>query len=87
MDFDAFINRANWVWAKTYAEKAPHWYCVRKEFGDDPTFDEAVRYIRENSIEAYFWGKKFRYCFHNGYKYWTMGNPVSETTIINRTKI
>lgn len=87
IDFDAFVNRAEWHWAKTYAKKAPHWYCVRAEFGDDKTFDEIVAYMRENSLTGYFYGKAFQYFFYKGWQYWTMGNPIPETTIINRKKV
>ena len=86
-EFDAFVERANWNWAKTYAKFAPHYYCVRQQFDDDATFDAVVQYIRDNSLTAYFHTKKFQYHFCNGWKYWTMGNPVAETTIINRARI
>ncbi len=86
-DFNAFIDRAKWNWATTYAKFAPHYYCVRQEFKDDAIFDEVVQYIRDNSLTAFFHGKKFQYCFHNGWKYWTMGNPIEQTRIINRAKI
>ena len=87
MDFDAFVNRARWNWAKTYAKTAPHWYCVREEFADDATFDAVVAHMRENARIEHFWGRPFHYFYHGGFKYWTMGNPINETTIINRAKI
>ena len=87
MDFDAFIARANWTFAKTYAKFAPHWYCVRKEFADDKTFDEAVLHIRAHARTELFYRKQFQCFYYKGYKYWTMGNPVNETTIINRAKL
>ena len=84
--FEAFIARGNWHYAKTYEKISVHWYVVRKEFADDVTFDEVVQYIRDNAMTVYFRGRAYQCYFHNGYKYWTMGNPVNETTIINRNK-
>lgn len=86
-DFQKFVDRAKWNWAKTYADKAPHWYCVRAEFGDNKTFDEVVEYMRKNSRTEYFFRHPFQYFYYGGYKYWTMGNPIKETTIINRAKV
>lgn len=87
MDFDAFIARGKWTFAKTYAHFAPHWYVVRREFADDETFDAAVLHIRAHAVSEVFHGKTFQCFYYKGYKYWTMGNPVAETTIINRAKL
>ncbi len=87
MDFKDFVSKANWHWATTYADKAPHWYCVRAEFADDDTFDKMVMHIRENGRIEKFFRKAFTYYYDGNYKYWTMGNPVNETRIINRAKI
>ena len=84
MDFDAFISSARWTFAKTYARFAPHWYCVRQEYADDATFDAAVVFIRQHAKTEYFHGKPFQCYYYNGYKYWTMGDPVPQTRIINR---
>lgn len=85
--FDEFLQRASWNWAKTYAAFAPHWYVVREQFRDDITFRKVVEYMRENSVTEDFHGKPFSYFYHNGYKYWTMGNPVEQTRIINRARV
>ena len=85
--FDTFLDKAQWNWAKTYANKAPHWYCIRAEFNDDRLFDEVVQYIRDHAVTEYFFRKPFQYFYHEGWKYWTMGNPINETTIINRAKV
>lgn len=85
--FDRFLESARWNWAKTYEKYAPHWYCVRDEFGNDTLFDEVVKFMRENSRTEYFFKKPFQYFYHDGWKYWTMGNPINETTIINRAKV
>lgn len=81
-----FIAKSRWVFAKTYAKTAPHEYIVRsphntKEFGD------AVIYIREHGYKKKFWRKEYTYLDIDGYTYWTMGNPVDQTTILNRAKL
>lgn len=89
-DIEAFSlleGSARWHWAKTYEKKAPHYYCVRSEFGNDEIFDRVVAFMRRNSTEELFFGKPFRYFYYGGWKYWTMGNPIPETTIINRAKV
>ena len=86
-EFDAFVEKGYWHYAKTYEKISVHWYVVRQEFADDRFFDDVVLFIRENAIPVNFRGKEFQCYFHNGYKYWTMGNPISQTRIINRNKI
>ncbi len=85
--FEKFLQRAEWHWAKSYAKTAPHWYVVRGEFADDKTFDDVVLFMRENGVDERFYSKTFTYYYHGGFKYWTMGNPVEQTTIINRAKV
>ena len=85
--FELFLLRAKWNWAKSYAKTAPHWYVVRGEFADDALFDKVVEEMRQNSVPERFYSKTFQYFYHGGYKYWTMGNPIAETTIINRAKV
>ena len=81
--FEEFCQKVTWHWAKTYARTAPHWYCVRAEVGD-AEFEEAVKFIREHKVERMFFSTSFGYYDSREYTYWTMGNPINETTIINR---
>ena len=85
MKYDDFIKRQTWTFAKTMA-KIPHWYIVKDRLSqDDRTlFEEFVQYIRDNGIYARFWKYNFPYLHHDGFYYWTMGEPIEETTIINR---
>lgn len=82
-----YINRCKWNWAKTY-KTTPHEYIVRfKSALCDFEFVDFVKAQRQFGTEQW-WGKYyFPYLFIDGYKYWTMGSPISETTIINRQKI
>lgn len=90
-DATAFIRRSAWIFAKTMPE-IPHEYTVRgRTAASDEEFFEMVRHIRENGYVRP-WGR-----YRNTYleipddsgvcwRYWTMGNPVEETTIINRER-
>lgn len=85
--FEEFLARAHWNWATSYAMRAPHWYVVRNQFRNDDLFNKVVEYMREHSVTEYFFSKPFHYFYHEGFKYWTMGNPINETTIINRARV
>jgi hypothetical protein len=65
----------------------PHWYTLRKEWTDDEAFKKIVQFIRDNGYIEYFWRKPFTMFNLGEYKYWTMGNPIEDTTLINRAKI
>ena len=85
MEIREFLNNQNWIFSKTYKDKAPHEYCLRKEVnGTDKDFDDAVIYIREHGFRAYFWRKEHIYFPLDGKLYWTMGAPINETILINR---
>lgn len=83
-----FIGSADWVFAKTYAKTAPHEYAIRK---NNPNLEKEficfVRFIRENGYEEKFWSQTYTYYDIGEHKYWTMGNPIDETTILNRVLI
>lgn len=84
--FDDFCNNVTWHWAKTYAKTFPHWYCVREEVGSEK-FEDAVKFIRDHKIERMFFSSKYGYYDRGRYTYWTMGNPIRDTTIINKAII
>lgn len=84
-DFKRFISKQKWICAKTYSDTAPHEYCLKDNTKYKKEFEEAVIFIRENGIKEYFYKKEFIYFYCDGYKYWTMGAPVNETILINRT--
>lgn len=80
-----FFSKQEWIYSKTYAEKAPHEYIVRENInGTDDEFIEAVNYIRANGFVASFWRHPNTYLYLDGKFYWTMGAPVEETVVINR---
>ena len=80
------IARCEWTFAKTMPF-APHEYIVK---GRCPLSDEEFEYFvnmqREHGIREK-WGKYNNpYLYVDDYKYWTMGAPLEDTTVINRAK-
>lgn len=75
--------------------ECPHEYTVRDlspggaktTAMGDAEFEWFVRLIREKG-ELEEWGGQVKpYLRVGGYKFWTMGDPVEETTIINREPV
>jgi hypothetical protein len=78
-----FIAAENWVFAKTYARTWPHEYLVRDRVDED-MFVQLVCHIREHGYLGHFYRMPITYFDEDGMTYWTMGEPIEETTIINR---
>ena len=80
-----FIKRYDWTFAKTMPW-CPHWYVVRRNVDNDK-FVGFVKLIRaEGEIRP--WGRyRHTYLDIDGYQYWTMGAPIANTIIINRSKL
>ncbi len=80
-----YLNKQDWIFAKTYADKAPHEYIVReKAWGTDREFADSVLYIREHGIPMMFWGSEYIYLYLDGRLYWTTEESVEDTIILNR---
>ena len=90
MDFDklrSMIALCQWTFAKTMPF-APHEYIIRNKC---PLTTEEFEFFatmqRVHGVKER-WGKyNFPYLYIDNYKYWTMGAPVEETTVINRAKV
>ncbi len=85
-----FIARRRWREAVTYRETAPHEYVVRKWEVDEQgnqDFDRFIRMIRRFGYADYYYKVRHIYWEIDSFKYWTMGWPVEETTVINRARI
>ncbi len=82
----AFINMHTWRFAKTYANIAPHEYIVKTEIDKCcwKTFEDIVVFIRQNGFEAFYKKKEYTYLVLDEYYYWTMGDLIEETIILNR---
>ena len=84
-----FIEKQTWIFAKTYANKAPHEYIVRGRIngtnGTDEEFMRVINYIQEKGITMHFWNHPNKYIFVDGYQYWVMRDDEDDpTTILNR---
>ena len=81
-----FLEKQNWIFAKTYATTAPHEYCLKEKTDDVDMYVEACRYILENGFEAHWLGKyPNKYIYANGHVYWTMHPIAEEVILINRS--
>lgn len=79
----SLLERQDWIFAKTMPTN-PHWYTLRRKWHDHQGFNQVVSFIREYGYDEMYQGKQYRVCAINGFKYWTMGAPISETILINR---
>ena len=81
-----FIEGQQWIFAKTYADRAPHEYVVRHKIqGSDEEFMDIVNYIQEHGITMYFWDHPNKYIFVDGWQYWVMrASDDDPSTILNR---
>ena len=79
-----FIQSVTWTYAKTIPEW-PHEYIVRHKVDKD-LFLEMVKHIREYGYLGSFYETSLIY-FHEAEKvYWTMGEPLEKTIVINRCR-
>ena len=81
-EIKAFINSSKWTYAKTMPLWA-HYYIVRSS-DNEAIFVKTVEYIRSNGYEGRYYETKNMHFDDDKYSYWTMGDPIEETTIINR---
>jgi SAM-dependent methyltransferase len=86
-DISVLLSAERWTWAKTMPG-VPHEYIVRGRCRmSDDQFEAVVRLQRSTGTPE-VWGRyHFPYLFVDGYKYWTMGDPVPDTVILNRQKV
>jgi len=83
----SMIASCEWTFAKTMPF-APHEYIVRDKC--PLTEEEFVYFVnmqREHGVKERWGNYNFPYLYIDDYKYWTMGAPIEETTVINRAKV
>jgi len=78
-----FIEKANWRFAKTYADTYPHYYVVKKDCNIEE-YNRFYRLIRRYGYYYDFFNKKYIQLNVNEHYYWTMGWPSTESEVINR---
>ena len=79
-----FIESVKWTYAKNIPDW-PHYYIIRAKV-DEILFVKLVKHIRLYGYQGAFYKMIYTYFEEEGLIYWTMGNPVDVTTIINRAK-
>jgi nitrate reductase alpha subunit len=81
-----FIAAHDWTFAKSMP-KVPHFYVVREKCRSHEEFVQAVTLIRKYGVPRSFYRKSYIYLDLDGWSYWTMGNSLEITKIINRAEI
>ena len=80
---EAYIAANEWTFAKTMA-RIPHEYNLKEKSTDPEMFERFVMFIRRNGYEGRFFRRTYIYFDVGQYQYWTMGDPLHTTTLINR---
>ena len=84
-DIEKFIAANAWTVAKTMPQN-PHAYIVRAKCTSEELFLAFVIHIRKHGYKVRF-GKSIYVCYDVGeYRYWTMGDKLPSTIILNRAK-
>lgn len=85
-----WLDSQTWVWAKSYAKTAPHWYVVRNKCVDTERFLEVAEFISLHGQEERFWRAKYTYLYYGDFKYWAMGTTHADSSVavvINRARV
>jgi hypothetical protein len=80
------LESAEYQFAKTMP-KTPHWYTLKQTWKKEEEFLQAVLGVRHYGKAEDWYSRTFTYFYAGEYKYWTMGNDVSETILINKARI
>ena len=83
-DLRTHVDTQHWAFAKTMPEW-PDEYIVRDGV-DEELFERLVVHIRKHGRKGRFYEKTLIYYEEANLVYWTMGEPLSETTIVNRCR-
>jgi len=79
------IESNDFQFAKTM-KTIPHSYTLKEKWKNLEDFNSVVLWIRENGVPEQFMGKSYIYFYYAGFKYWTMGNSLEITKLINKAK-
>lgn len=82
-------RRLDWIWARTYADSAPHHYVVLGRTPDVTRADlvRAGAVIRAFGQPGKFYASTNIYLALDGFKYWTMDRRVADTDLVNRADL
>ena len=78
-----FIATSQWTFAKTMPQ-TPHEYTLRRHAPDEAAFEHFVMHIRAAGYTAKFGHTTYSYFDVDEWQYWTMGEPLDRTILINR---
>lgn len=82
--FRTFVSRRRWQVGKA---DPSHEYTIRNWLPSEvEDFEIAVEIIRRFGEPAKFESRTYVYLLVDTMKYWSMGAPVAETTVLNRAK-
>jgi len=82
--FRKFINQRRWQRGKA---DPSHEYTIRGWVPDnEEDFQRAVVVIRKLGESAKYFSETYVYLHVDGMKYWTMGSPAGDTTVVNRSE-
>lgn len=84
IELDDLLNAAEFRYAKTMPQ-FPHYYTLRKTW-ENNKFDAVVKAIRELGTPRAFGNRQYTYYDFDGNTYWTMGDTIPNTILINRAK-
>jgi len=81
-----YIESANWIVAKSYADTAPHQYNLLQD-SDLDSFNAFCGFVNSHLVREPFYKTWFYYCYIGEYKYWTMEKVGEQPRLINRARI
>jgi hypothetical protein len=84
-DVGRLIADARWRFAKSMPDN-PHEYTLKEDW-EPHLFEEVVKFIRKYGYLARWWGKPYTQLDVNEEFYWTMGDTLENTILINRKAI
>lgn len=73
-------------WQQARSKTNPHSYTVRA-WGDPTNFELIVLHIREYGSQELFGGDQYTYLIVGNHKYWSMGDPLATTVVLNRKRL
>jgi hypothetical protein len=86
-EIQSFISGHKWTFAKSMP-KIPHSYVVREKCRSELEFERFVMHIRRHGYKATFGRTVYTYFDWEVegvmHRFWTMGDPLHRTIIINR---
>ena len=82
-----YIDSVKWKFAKSMP-KSPHEYTVKTwDPEKENEFIWFVLFIRENGYKKKYGSVVYTYYNFDGWQYWTMGNEIKITILINRAAL